>query len=222
MQFIRQLFGQCKYTWHWILFYCWWSHNMELEEKIITVPYCLTSWEKYQWMSRELSLVGLFSILTLLMVSGKNKKKNIFILAAIMCLRHGIFPTHPNHTYYFAMGSSKEGHTEVINHYVKQINNYKMKDEILKSKIKTNNTLFDMLTYIIDRLEWQVIFHKLKEVNYSRQWGYASRIKNSYSSKPHILFCNWIVQRRHTKVLNHYVKQIRKKKRKDEILQSKN
>ncbi len=77
------------------------------------------------------------------------------------------------------MGPSKDDHTEVINHYIKQIEKIRSgQKRYCGLMMKIINTAFDLLTYIADRLEWQSIVHVLKVGKYGLRWGHSSRIRN--------------------------------------------
>ncbi len=52
---------------------------------------------------------------------SKQKDNSMWILMATISPNPNVIPIHPNYTYCLAIGPSKQDHTEVINHYIKQI-----------------------------------------------------------------------------------------------------
>ncbi len=86
-----------------------------------------------------------------------------------------------------AIGPSKQDHTEVINHYIKQIETIRTGQKRYWGRKKNINTAFDLIAYIADRPERQSIMHTLKEGRYELRWGYASRIQKKFTSLQQML-----------------------------------
>ncbi len=102
----------------------------------------------------------------------------MWILTAAICPNPNVIPTHTNYAYCLAIEPSKEDHTKIINHYIKQIETVRSGQRRYWG-LKKINTAFDLITYIADRPERQSIMHTLKEGRYGLRWGYASRIQKN-------------------------------------------